>query len=227
MEAGSVSLVVALGAGVLSFFAPCLMTLLPVFITYINRPLRDSTVEPGRGTVFLRTCLFVLGFSTFFVLLGFSAGFIGSLFEQYRSIFERISGVIIILMGFYVLGALKKPGFLCQSHSREKLPKITEGSAYILGLAFAIGHSPHVGPVLGAILVHAAGLGDLVSSVMLLGAYSLGMALPFLAVSLFFREILALTGKPGIWRKYVPLASGILLVVFGILIFFDMLHFIH
>ncbi len=213
----NISLSIALGAGVLSFFTPCILSLMPVYMTYISCPRGPEAQQPGRLLLFVRTWLFVLGFSTVFLLLGLSAGFFGTFLVRFGSWLTRISGLVIILMGLRLLGVVRFP-VRARKQQKNASSGVGEGSAYLLGLAFATGHSPCIGPVLGSILVYAAGTGTTMGAIALLGAYSLGMGLPFLVVSFFLREILVITGKARKVGRFIPSVSGILLILFGLLI---------
>lgn len=220
-----VSLPFAFGAGLLSFFTPCILPLVPAYIMYITGINMEEDFRKRRLLTLNRTLLFVLGFTIIFMIMGTSASFLGKLLVRNRVLFSKISGIIIILFGLNMVGILKI-GFL-NIERRIKAPKITSGfSSLIMGMAFAAGWTPCFGPTLGAILMLASNLDTVDKGVYLLLVYSLGMAIPFIFTSLFINAFTKFLNRAEGFLKYIPTISGIILIVFGIMVYFDLVKFI-
>ncbi|MGM0396734.1 MAG: cytochrome c biogenesis CcdA family protein [Bacillota bacterium] len=216
-----ISLPIAFGAGFLSFFSPCLLPMIPAYIMYITGVDMEDDISKVRMTALLRTLGFVLGFTIIFVIMGTSASFIGRLFIQNKTIFFRISGVLIILFGLNMMGILNLR--MLGMEKRVKSPKkITSWfSSILMGMAFAAGWTPCFGPVLASILVFAGTSATVSKGVLLLLIYSIGMAVPFLLTALFINVFIKWMARAEKFLKYMPFISGIILVIFGVLIFFD------
>jgi cytochrome c-type biogenesis protein len=229
----SVSFLVACGisfmGGLLSFLSPCHLALVPVYISFITglsvEELQAGSLGRSTGRVLAATLLFVLGFSTIYVGVGGVSGafasFFGDLFTTHLHILEKIAGVVIILLGIYLLG-FNRLGFL-QSDLRLKVSKPANliGS-YIFGLAIAFGWTPCIGPIMLGILLIAATQGA-IKGMLLLGLYSLGLAVPFVISSLALNAFLFLFKKSKGFFRAIEIASGALLIIAGILVFFGML----
>jgi cytochrome c-type biogenesis protein len=205
-----VTIPAALVAGLLSFLSPCVLPLAPAYLVYLagaSAGSRRSAIGPAS--------LFVLGFSTVFVALGATASMLGAFLTEWADWLAIVAGVFIILMGLHFLGLLPI-GLLM----REKRVQIRRPagllSAYAMGLAFAFGWTPCIGPVLGAILAVAASEATMSNGVILLSSYSLGLALPFLLAALFVQPFTAFLVR---FRAHLPLvekAMGGLLVLTGV-----------
>ena len=215
-EPATLGLFVAFAAGLLSFLSPCVLPLVPSYIGFLTgMSLQEMT---GRRRVALgHALLFVLGFSLVFVLLGASATALGRALNYYQLWLQRIGGVLIIGFGLVCLGAIKV-GFLSQERrvQVEQKPVGYLGSA-LVGMAFGAGWTPCIGPVLGAILGLAATSQDLTRGMLLLGAYSAGLAVPFLVAAAALDSFLEWFQR---FRQYLPWVmrvSGILLVFVGVL----------
>jgi len=180
-----VSLLMAFGGGLLSFFSPCVLPVIPSYISYITGiSFEDLTGEQDRRRIRMVTLknslLFIAGFSFVFILLGASSSFLGSVLFEYQEAVRKIGGVLIVIMGCYIAGILKI-GFLSRDkrlHLRNK-PAGLLGS-FLVGIAFAAGWTPCIGPILGSILLYAGTAGSVASGIELLTAYALGLGLPFL-----------------------------------------------
>jgi len=209
-------------AGLLSFVSPCVLPLVPPYLCFLAGVTldeltgEDSEAAP-RAKVFLASLAFVLGFTTVFVALGASASVIGRIVMQYLDIFGYIAGAIIIVMGLHFLGVFRI-GMLYRE-ARVHVEKRPAGliGAYLVGVAFAFGWTPCVGPVLAAILF-VAGTEDTVGSgAMLLAVYSLGIGLPFLAASLFAGPFMRLMRRFRAQMGKVEKTMGALLVLTGVM----------
>jgi cytochrome c-type biogenesis protein len=216
----SLGVVVAFSAGLFSFLSPCVLPLFPSYISFITgMSVSDLTADltaVARRRVLLHSVAFVLGFSLVFIALGASFSAAGQFLLDYRDAIRRVGGVLIVIFGLYIAGVLKLAlfGRTAQWQIREK-PAGYVGSLAV-GITFAIGWTPCVGPILGAILSLAGTAETVQRGVGLLVAYSAGLGVPFLlsavALGAFFRR----------YRPFIPVverAAGVLLVVVGVLVF--------
>ena len=210
----------AFAAGLVSFVSPCILPLLPGYLSYISgssvEDLQNNSAELRRR-MFLTTILFVLGFSVVFSLLGSAFGLIGSALVTYKSVAERAAGAIIILMGIFMMGLVNLTAL--QREVRWMPRKRAFGSlgAFPLGMAFAVGWTPCIGPILAGIYMLA--MNSPGKSASLLLAYSLGLGVPFIVSGLLFSK---LTRTMDWFKRHSILihrASGGLLVVIGVLLF--------
>lgn len=220
MFAQEISTIVAFIAGLLSFFSPCILPLVPAYIMYISG-YGESNSELTRQRMLKRTLFFVLGFTTIFMIMGTSASVIGQFFVRYKAIFARLSGVIIILFGLQMLGVLGI-GVLKKENRMHFPIKIHGlGGAYIMGIAFAAGWTPCFGPVLASILVYAGGHETFGQGVYLLGIYSLGMAIPFMLTAMFMERFNRVLDRLENSARWLPKMTGLILILFGLMILFD------
>ena len=217
---GDVTYLAALIAGLVSFLSPCVLPLVPPYLVYLAgtslERFADRELEPRvkRETV-LAACLFVLGFSTVFVSLGASASVIGSLIRAYSGPLATIAGVVIIIMGLHFLGLTRIA--LLYREKRMEIPKpVGLWGAYVMGLAFAFGWTPCIGPILAAILAVAAAEQTVTKGASLLAVYSLGLGIPFIVAAFAIEPFAAFLAR---FRKHmlrVEQAMGALLVLTGI-----------
>lgn len=220
-----VSYVAALIAGLVSFLSPCVLPLVPPYLIYLAGTSlerlgdREPERRVRRETV-LAALLFVLGFSTVFVALGASASVIGSLIRAYSEPLALAAGVIIIVMGLHFLG-LTPIAWLHHQKRLEVTKPVGLWGAYVIGLAFAFGWTPCIGPVLGAILAVAAGEDSVRQGVSLLFVYSLGLGIPFVVAAIAIRPFLSTMQRFKRHLATVEKMLGGLLVLTGILFFTD------
>ena len=212
------SLAVALLAGLLSFLSPCVLPIVPPYLAYMSGiSMRDLT-EGGRGPsrATLPALFFVMGLSTVFILMGFTASGLGQLFLAYRETFAQIAGVVVIVMGLHFLGVFKI-GFLMRE---ARLDAGNRGGsalgAYVLGLAFAFGWTPCIGPILGMIITLAATEGSVSRGTALMVAYAIGLGLPFLLAAVFITRAVGLMNRIKPWLGVIEKAMGVLLVLVGL-----------
>lgn len=216
-----IGLAVAFGAGVLSFLSPCVLPLVPSYLSFVSGVGIDDLSEGGsvaRGTAFIHSLFFVLGFTLVFLALGASATLIGQFFRENQLLIARIGGVVIVLFGLYLLGL--RPGLFLQRERRIHLESRPLGylGSTLVGVTFGAGWSPCIGPILGGVLMLAATRQTMGDGLVLLGAYSAGLAVPFLASSLALSWFFSAFER---FRKYLPWVervSGALLVLVGILL---------
>jgi cytochrome c-type biogenesis protein len=212
----SLSLFIAFGAGLLSFLSPCVLPLVPSYVGFLTG-LSLPELAGRRRAALLHAVAFVVGFTLVFVLLGAGATAIGRALSHYQVWVQRVGAVLIILFGLVCLGALRIP--LLEQEQRVHLHHKPVGyvGSGLVGMAFAAGWTPCIGPVLGAILGLAATQADLGRGVMLLATYSAGLAVPFLLAAVALGAFLDWFQR---FRRYLPWvmrASGALLVFVGVL----------
>lgn len=230
MFAETITYPAALIAGILSFFSPCVLPLIPGYFTFITGYSLDDLATGARGEVrkkvFLATVAFVLGFSVVFILLGASASSLGSLFLKYRTGVRIVGGLVIIILGIHMTGwvRIRMLDFEKRVHFSRK-PVHFLGT-FLVGMAFGTGWSPCIGPLLGSILVLASVEETIWQGILLLGVYSSGLAIPFIFLSIFIDFLLAFIKKARAALQYINLATGVLLIVLGLLLVTDQIHII-
>ncbi|MBN8982642.1 MAG: sulfite exporter TauE/SafE family protein [Rhizobiales bacterium] len=213
-----ISMVAALTAGIVSFLSPCVLPLVPPYLVYLTGESLEET-DPESATknnVLVPALMFVFGFSTVFVALGASASFIGGLVRAWSAQLSILAGIVIILMGLHFLG-LTRINFLMRE-GRLNIPKpINLFGAYLMGLAFAFGWTPCIGPILAAILSLAAAEKTVTTGVGLLAIYSAGLGIPFLLAALMVDRFSALQQKMKWHLDKVERVMGVLLVLTGVM----------
>jgi cytochrome c-type biogenesis protein len=216
MEGTSLGIAVSFTAGLLSFLSPCVLPLVPSYVTFITG-LSLEDVGHARRAAFVHALLFVLGFTLIFLALGASATALGRLLFSQRVWISRIGGALVVLFGFYLLGAFNA-GILARERRVHFADKpVGYLGTVLVGVAFGAGWTPCIGPILGAILALTASTADLRQGLLLLGAYSMGLAIPFLASALAVERFLATFRRIRPQLALVARASGVLLVVVGFL----------
>ena len=210
---------VALLAGFISFISPCVLPIVPPYLAYMSG-MTVSEIQgddrQARARVGLAALFFVLGLSTVFVLLGFTASWLGSFFLQNQLLLARASGVVVIIFGLHFLNVFRIP-FLDREARMETGE--TGGSAfgaYILGLAFAFGWTPCIGPQLGAILSLAASESSVARGTLLLAVYAAGLGIPFLLAALFLSRAMGLMNRIKRHMSLIEKVMGLLLVAVGL-----------
>jgi len=223
----NVTLLAAFAAGFLSFISPCVLPLIPGYVSFVSGVSLDEmrggansspSVAIRRRTV-VTSLAFVLGFSLVFITLGASATVLGQMVMSRLSLLGRIGGAVIILFGLHTMGVLRI-GWLYQEKRVQttKKPASLLG-AMLVGVAFAFGWTPCIGPILAAILFVAGAQETVRQGVILLAVYSAGLAIPFIATSLAINHFFSAFAKIRRHYKAIEVASGALLIVIGVLIF--------
>ena len=214
----------AVGAGALSFLSPCVLPLVPPYLCYMAGVSIEDFRNPDRPTATTaRTALlgasiaFVLGFSTVFVALGAGASSIGQLLRAWQQPLAMAAGVVIILMGLNFLGVLRIPFLSREARFQAGGRPASATAAYVMGLAFAFGWTPCIGPVLGPILTLAGGRATVSEGAMLLAAYSAGLGIPFIVAALFSGAFMRFAGRFRAHLGRVEKVMGALLVLAGVL----------
>ncbi|MBO9539057.1 cytochrome c biogenesis protein CcdA [bacterium] len=213
----------AFGAGLISFVSPCVLPLVPGYLSFLSGvsldQLQETEAQAGiRGRVLANSLAFVFGFSLVFVLLGASATFVGKLLLEQLPLLSKLAGALIVLFGLHTMGVLRF-GWLY----REKRVQIQRkpvgllGSA-LVGVAFAFGWTPCIGPILAGILTYASTQETMGQGIGLLALYSLGLGVPFVLAGLGFERFLAIADRFKRKMRAIELASGLLLVVIGLMI---------
>ncbi len=218
-----VTFAVAFASGIASFMSPCLLPMIPAYILFMaGSSLEDdnSLVQRRllRKKAIIRTLAFILGFTIIFMLLGLSASAAGHFFTSNKVLFQRVGGVIIILLGLQFLGlfkinALSKPMKFIQLPMKDN----SLFGALMMGLAFGAGWTPCFGPVLAAIIVMASNTGSTGQGTALLLTYALGLGIPFLLTAIFINEISPLISKWGRSALWIERIAGVFLIIFGVL----------
>ena len=223
-----VSIYMAFAAGLISFLSPCVLPLVPGYISFVSgvtfteikeRKPVPSFLNREKRIVLINSLFFVAGFSLVFILLGASATWIGAFLSSKLSLVSKIGGVIIIFFGLYKIGLIRLQFFYREARFNIKDRKFGYAGALIIGAAFALGWTPCIGPILGVILTYAGTLENVNQGIVLLLVYSLGLGVPFLLTAFginhfwrFFKRI----------KKYLGLleiTSGVIMVLLGILIY--------
>ena len=224
----SVSLLTALLAGFISFISPCVLPIVPGYLSFISGVnvggLKGGEVPKGlTAKVTLTSLAFVLGFSTVFVALGAASTLIGQVLQQYQRQLAMVGGVIIIILGLHTAGILPIKWLLYEKRTEVKAKPLGLLGAYVVGLAFAFGWTPCIGPILGAILLYASQQETVGRGVLLLSFYSLGLGLPFILAGLAINRFLTASRHIKQHMRFVEYAAGALLIGVGLLLLTDRL----
>lgn len=220
------SIGIAFIAGLLSFLSPCVLPLMPAYISFLSGLSLEELRKGGRHSeVFkkagLASVLFVLGFSIVFVSLGASASVVGKFLDAHLKIFTKIAGILIVVLGLHLLGALKI-GWL-NVERRLKVKRFTPGplGALLMGLAFAFGWTPCIGPILAGILALAATQKTLINGIFLLAVYSSGLGIPFIITGFGIAIFMRFFERYKRFIRWGEIIAGLLLIAIGTLVFFN------
>ncbi|WP_053364799.1 cytochrome c biogenesis CcdA family protein [Bacillus sp. FJAT-27245] len=214
-----VGVIFALAGGVLSFFSPCVFPLLPAYITHLTGgKIEDAKMQVNRKKLYSRSIGFIIGFSLIFIALGASASFIGKALADYRMIIMQIAGLLIIVFGLQMAGLIKFKILMKEKRFETEQGSKNIFSSILLGMAFAAGWSPCVGLALSSILLLAGSSETLSQGVFLLGAYSLGMAIPFFIISIVLSYSLSAMRKINKYLPKLAFINGMIMVLLGFLV---------
>ena len=217
METTSVGLLIAFTAGGLSFLSPCVLPLIPSYMSFITGMSLDEMGE-HRGAAFTHALLFVSGFTLIFLMLGATASSVGRLLQFHQVWLERFGGVLIIFFGLYLLGVFRLGALAQERRVHIQNKPLGYAGSVLVGVAFGAGWTPCIGPILGAILMYAGTQGSMAQGIVLLLFYSLGLAIPFLVAALAVERFIKWFQR---YRQYMPLvtkASGGILLFLGLLL---------
>ena len=214
----------AIIAGLLSFFSPCILPLIPAYFSFITGLTLDELTEDKkevRQKVIISTLFYVAGFSFIFILFGASASFLGGVASQYSWVVRYLGGGIILIFGLHLLGIINIKGFNFEKKIHVKEKPLHLMGVFVIGMAFGAGWSPCIGPMLGSILIVAGNQDTVLKGVSLLAVYSAGLAIPFIIISFFINSILGIMKRATRFIGALNKASGILLIIIGLLLIFD------
>ncbi|MFI5340751.1 MAG: cytochrome c biogenesis CcdA family protein [Candidatus Methylomirabilales bacterium] len=226
MPAPNLNILVAMAAGLLSFLSPCVLPLLPSYISFVA----GVSLEEVQGTVanprtqraiLINSLLFILGFSLVFIALGAGATLVGQALFQQQRLIQKIGGVFIILMGLYVAGWLRIPFLMREWRVELKDRPAGYLGALMVGITFAAGWTPCIGPILGSILTLASVTQTAGTGIKMLAAYSLGLAIPFFLSALAIHRFVVVFDR---FKRFIPVVtrvSGLILIALGLLLVFD------
>jgi len=220
-EASQVSIFAAFLAGLVSFASPCVLPLVPSYITFITGVSFDElTTEDKTGRIrrltILHSLAFIVGFSIVFIALGATATAAGKFLREYQDLLRQIGGVMIILFGLYLTGILKIAALSREAKFRMTSKPLGLLGSVLVGITFAAGWTPCIGPILASILLYASTSEKAGTGILLLSVYSLGLGVPFFLASLGMNSFLAASKKLRGSLRTIEIVSGVILIVFGI-----------
>jgi len=220
LELKSYSLGVSFIAGILSFFSPCILPLIPIYISYITGISVEELQKGEKDIIKILTLTlsFIFGFTVVFVLMGASATTIGNLLLEKRDILRITGGIIILVFGLHLTGIIKIKKLYQEKRVIIKKKNIGYFSSFLFGVAFSAGWTPCVGPVLSSILIMAANEKTVFRGMTLLFFYSLGIGIPFIITSLLLHKLLGAFSKIKRHYKKIEIITGILLIILGLLL---------
>jgi cytochrome c-type biogenesis protein len=224
-----ISFSLAFLAGVLSFLSPCVLPLVPSYVSFITGiSFKDLTVGSDRKRIryltMTNSMAFIAGFSTIFIVLGISSSAVGKFLFQYVDLIRFVGGILVIIFGLFIAGFLKLDFLMKDKKFHLSGKPAGYIGTFIVGMTFAAGWTPCIGPMLGTILVYAGSKGSALYGFQLLGVYSLGLAVPFFVSALAINVFLSYSPKIAKFMRVIMIASGLLLIIFGILLLTDHLR---
>lgn len=219
----SVSLLLALGAGLLSFLSPCVLPLVPTYLSYLAgaslADLGDSDNLEFKRRLWGNALAFVAGFSLVFIFLGLSASALGQLLLTHKGLLRQVSGVLIILFGLHLTGLLRW-SWLQRERRVHFIPRqATPLNSVLMGMAFSAGWTPCIGPTLGSILMLSSNSATIWQGGALLAVYSAGLAIPFLTVTMAVKPAVRLLRRWSRWIPVITVLSGVLMVIIGVMVY--------
>lgn len=214
------SLIIAFLGGVVSFISPCVIPLLPAYLSFLTGLSPDELKEQKNGSqIIIPALLFVLGFTVVFVALGATASVLGSFMRSYQRIFTIVGGALVVLFGIFMTGIIKVPWLYSEKRlDLSKTKSLGRFSGFFMGMAFAAGWTPCIGPVLGSILTLASATSSANQGVLLLFVYSLGLAVPFMVVALMFGYFAPYLKFISRYSVVINRIAGVILIMVGLLI---------
>lgn len=219
-SAATIGPVLAFSAGLLSFLSPCVLPLVPSYVSFITGVSLDD-LPHARRAAFVHTLLFVCGFSLIFLALGATATQVGRMLGAHQVWIGRIGGVLVIAFGLFLLGVARLDALQSERRFHFADKPLGYAGTVAVGIAFGAGWTPCLGPILGGILTYTASSSDLTRGIALLGAYSAGLALPFIAASLALGKFFTLFAWFRTHLKQVNRVAGVLMIAVGLLMVTD------
>jgi len=223
-----ISYLVAFTAGLLVFLSPCILPLIPAYLSYLtgvsfNESSSDNTKKRKRQIMILtifHALSFIIGFSIVFVALGASLTLLGSLLYEYQPIIKKVGGILIIFFSLMIMGVIKLPFLQKEAKFSYKRESVSFISSFIVGAVFAAAWTPCVGPILGSILVYASSTASIKTGIKLLTVFSIGLAIPFFLAALAMNSLLAYIEKVKKYLRVINVVAGSILLIFGVLLIF-------
>ena len=224
----SVTYLVVFLEGIASFISPCVLALIPTYISYLAGTTIDEieTSQHNKRTLMMNAFGFVFGIFVVFGLLGATATTLGRVLNMNSALLQKISGIIIIIFGIFYMGIINFDFMNREKRIHVKKVVPTVGGAIIFGMSFAFGWTPCIGPALGSVLMMAANSATLWNGVLLLGVYTVGLGLPLLLIAFFVDKVIFSIQKVYKHFGLIKIISGALLIIIGLLIFFNKLNFL-
>lgn len=215
-----ISILLAFSAGLLSFLSPCVLPLVPAYISYLTgSTIDDLKKNKAKLNTLYKSLGFVLGFSIIFIIMGVSITSLGKLLIIYKDLFRKIGGTIIIVFGLHTIGVFKIKLFYVEKKfiyfDKIKGPF----SSIIMGMAFATGWTPCIGPILSSILIYATSMDSIGKGVLLLVMYSFGLAIPFILTAMAISSFTKQYKKISKYLAVISIISGILMIIMGLMVF--------
>ena len=214
----------ALMAGLLSFFTPCILPMVPFYLSYMAgismaELKADGRIQPGaQRRLVISAIAFALGVTSIFVMLGMGATALGAAFAQWKQPLSYVAAAILLVFGLHFLGVIRVGFLYREARMESKAEPTTILGAYVMGLAFGFGWTPCVGPALASILMVASGMGDIWHGGLLLMVYGFGMTAPFVVAALFAKPFLGWASRNRRYLGYVERVMGVMLILFAVLI---------
>ncbi|GIM27650.1 cytochrome C biogenesis protein CcdA [Clostridium polyendosporum] len=216
----NISFLLAFSAGFLSFLSPCVLPLVPAYVSYFTGiTIRELDNKKARLNILYKSIGFVIGFSIIFILMGASITTLGKLLIKNQSIFRKIGGLLMVLFGLHTIGLLKVKLLYYEKKLLTFNKFSNRFSSIFMGMAFAAGWTPCVGPILSSILIYAGNMDTIYKGILLLSIYSLGLAVPFILTSLAIGNFIKYKNKISRYTPIISFISGILLIIMGIMLF--------
>jgi cytochrome c-type biogenesis protein len=221
-----ISFLIAFSAGLLSFISPCVLPLVPSYITYITgasfKELTDADARAKlRWTTVFHSLIFIIGFSMVFILMGASASYLGQVLARYQYWIMKGGGVLIIILGIHFTGILRLPFLEMEKRFELKKKPLGYVGSFLVGIVFAAGWTPCIGPILSTILLYASTTQNFITGILLLTVYSMGLGVPFFLSSLAFNWFLSSFERIKRYMRVVTMVSGFFLIAIGILFLTD------
>jgi len=222
----NISLIMAFTAGVFTFLSPCILPLIPAYLSYLTgisfHEISEKT-DPARrqkirSVTIFHALGFIFGFSLIFMFLGASVTFLGKQLFQHQAVLKKIGALVIMFFGLVIMDVIKIPFLSGEKKISYKKDGISFLGSITVGAVFAAAWTPCIGPILGSILIYASSTESARSGIRLLGAFSLGLGLPFFLAAFLVNTVLAYIRKIERYIRWIKIASGIILIIFGILL---------
>jgi len=223
----NLNIVTALGAGLLSFVSPCVLPLVPAYLSFLTgssvEELREGSQQLQRAKIFMHAVAFTLGFSFIFIaIFGLGSAALGAAFADNKALIAKIGGVVIIILGLNMMGVFRIPFLMMDRRVHVRSPNRSLLASFLVGVGFAAGWSPCIGPFLASVILLASQQSNIASAVVLLAVYSLGLAIPFLIAAAAISFSLGLMNRIKRFLMPIEFAAGTLLVATGFVAFFGL-----